>query len=316
MAKILISTSSFGKYNKDLLDRCRVDNEIVLNPFGRKLSPEELVELGSDADGIIAGTEKIDKVSMERMTKLRVISRCGAGLDSIDIVAAEKLSIKIYNTPDAPTRAVAELTLGLILDLLRKISLSDRNLRSGKWNKITGNLLKGKKIGIIGYGRIGKELSILLQPFQTDISFFDINQISSEFASPMPMNELLGWADIITLHCSIIHGKECIIGEKELALMKKSSFLVNASRGELVDESALYDSLRNGKISGAAIDVFSTEPYDGKLIEVDNIILTPHIGSYALESRIEMEIQSVRNLFIGLGLKDDFLFQGNFLKKE
>jgi len=301
MAKIFISTTSFAKFDSTTLEYCRKGNEVKLNPFARKLTSEELIGLAKDSEGIIAGTELYDRNVLEGLPKLKVISRCGVGLDNIDIEAASELGIKIYNTADAPTLAVAELTIGLILDLLRKISLMDRQLRKGTWQKYMGNLLEGKNIGIIGFGRIGKKVAEILFSFKTNIAYYDICTKDANAAYVFKtMQDLLSWADIVTLHCSASAEAGEIIGKGELSHMKRGAYLINVARGSLIDEEALYMCLKDGHLAGAALDVFKKEPYTGKLSKLDNVILTPHIGSYALECRVEMEMQAVKNLLEGL----------------
>lgn len=301
MLRILISTSSFNIDNVDIFKCYKKKYKITFNPFGRKLTPAELLELACDANGIVAGTEAFDRSVLEKLPRLKVISRCGAGIDNIDLKTAERLGIKVYSTPDGPTLAVAELTIGLMINLLRRISLMDREIRHSVWKKRMGSLLSGRKVGIIGFGRIGRKLADLLMPFGVKIAYYDI---SVRFDHPQfifkPLQDLLAWADIITVHCSVSKDTKRIIGKDELHLMKKGAYLINTSRGGLVDEEALYDSLKSGHLSGAALDVFEEEPYDGNLIGIDNVILTPHIGSYAEEARVRMERQAMKNLLKGL----------------
>ncbi len=299
MQKITITTTSFGKFSKETLALLDKDEyEVVLNPYGRKLNRDEIVELCRNATGIIAGNENLDGWVLEQLNGLKVISRCRTGMDNVDLKGAQRLGIKVFNTPDGPTLAVAELTLGLILNLLRKISQMDRSIRAGKWDKLMGNALYGKKVGIIGFGRIGRKVAVLLKAFGCEVFYADpcVDEGTLGFKR-MALTDLLKTADIVTLHVS---GKEKIIGEKELSLMKKGAKLINVSRGEIIDEEALLKKLSDYSLSGAALDVFEKEPYDGPLCRLENVILTPHIGSYALESRIEMENQSVRNLLEGL----------------
>jgi D-3-phosphoglycerate dehydrogenase len=298
--KVVITTTSFGKYDRMPLDELEREKlEYILNPYGRKLTREEVIVLAEGAHGIIAGTEPLDAAVLEQLQHLRVISRCGAGMDNVDIKAAEASGIQVFNTPDGPTLAVAELTVGLILDLLRKVSLMDRKLREGVWEKNMGNLLYGKRIAIIGFGRIGQRVAYLLTPFGVDIAYCDVCSIECSFPEK-EKRDLLSWGDIITLHCSPSPDDGSIIGKEELKQMQKGAWLINGSRGGLVDEEALYWALKDGYLSGAALDVFANEPYTGPLCELDNVILTPHIGSYAIESRIEMELQAVRNVIKGL----------------
>lgn len=303
MKKVAITTTSFGKYDEKPLNVLKEYGlEIFLNPYGRKLVKEEVVETCENALGIIAGTETIDVDILGKLPDLKVISRCGGGLDNVDVDTAHRLGIKVFNTPDAPTVAVAELTVGLILNLLRKVNQMDFAIRTGKWNKLMGNLLSGKKVGIIGFGRIGKKVAKLLKTFDCEVNYYDIkteNEVSG--CERMDMDELLKISDIISIHVS---SNDRIIGEKEINLMKKNAFLVNTSRGGVVDERILYKALKDKCMLGAALDVFWQEPYSGQLKELDNIILTPHIGSYAKESRVEMEMQAVENLLKGLSAED------------
>ncbi|MBF0553888.1 MAG: phosphoglycerate dehydrogenase [Nitrospirae bacterium] len=298
-AKISITTTSFGKYDERPLLPLRAAFEIALNPYGRKLKKEEVVELCRGSIGIIAGTEPLSADVLEALPGLKVISRCGTGLDNVDMAAAGRLGIEVFNTPDAPTRAVAELTAGLILNLLRKINEMDSSVRAGRWEKLMGNLLIGKNAGIIGFGRIGRASASLLQSLGCAIAFTD-PFVEQEMPPIMrlSLHELLDFADIVIIHVS---SSDIIMGAAELKMMRKGGWLINVSRGGTVDENALFDSLKSGHLSGAAIDVFRHEPYEGKLRELKNIILTPHVGSYAVESRVEMERLSAENLLQGLG---------------
>jgi len=303
MKKITITTTSFGKNDKKPLGLLEKNGfEVMLNPYGRKLGEKEIIELCWDAVGIIAGTEALDNDVMEELPNLRVISRCGASLDNIDLDAAKTKNIKIFNTPDAPTLAVAELTVGLILNLLRKITQMDTLIRNNEWKKLMGNLLYGKKVGIVGFGRIGRKVGELLSSFGAELAYCDTEaKPSSINCSRKEFKEILAWADIVTLHLSISAKMlSPLISDKELALMRKGSWLINTSRGNVIDEKALYDSLKNGHLSGAALDVFKEEPYLGKLRELHNILLTPHIGSYAKEARVKMELVAAKNLLTGL----------------
>lgn len=301
MAHILIATTSFTSENDGLIENLRQQHKVTINPHGRKLTETEIVDLGKEADGIIAGTEGYSQSVLSRLKKLKVISRCGVGMDSIDLNEAAKLNIKVFNTPDAPTNAVAELTVGLILSLLRFIPLSAGEMKNSVWKKHMGNLLSKKNIGIIGYGRIGKRVAELLSPFDVTISYYDtaINEASS-IASFKSMNEILAWADVLSLHCSPTASSEPLLGPKEFGKLKKGSWFINTSRGTLVDEKSLIDAIETGRLAGVALDVFQREPYTGPLTSFKNVILLPHIGSYAKESRVDMERESVRNLLRGL----------------
>lgn len=302
MRKIAVSTSSFGEYDASPIELCRQKGyEVSMNPYRRKLNPVELVGFAKDAVGLIAGTEEISASALERLPDLKVISRCGVGTDNIDLGATKRLNIKVFNTPDAPTVSVAELIVGLATSLLRGINRMDALLKRGKWNKIMGSLIYGKKIGIVGFGRIGQKVAGLLSAFGAEISYYDIEPKRSLGGyKAMDLGGLLAWADIIVLTLAPEAGLGPIIRNKELQMMKQGAYMINASRGGVIDEKALHDALVSGHLAGAALDVFEKEPYEGALTKLDNVLLTPHIGSYSRESRIEMERQAVLNLLKGL----------------
>jgi len=298
--KILISPTSFGKCGSQPLEFLKNNYEIVLNPFGRKMTPDEIIKHGRDCVGIIAGVEPLNATVLESLPHLRCISRCGSGIDTVDIEKAKELDIVVKNTPYGPTRAVAELTIGLIFDVLRQISSRDRSIRNGKWNKQMGFLLKDKTVGVLGLGRIGRTVAELLLKLDAKVIGSDINPdkdwLKKTKIPLVSFDELIKKSDILCVHVSSSPSGKCLIGKKELKSMKKDSYIVNLSRGGIVDEKALYNALKNKHLAGAAIDVFQQEPYKGPLIELDNIVITPHIGSYAKESRLEMEIEAVENL--------------------
>lgn len=304
--KILISSRSFGKINSDAINILKTAGlEPVLNSHGRKLSEEEILTMIDDeVVGIIAGTENITKNVITRANSLKVISRYGIGLDNIDLKTTNERGILVYSTPETPAPAVAELTLSLILNLLRKIGKLDRNIRDKNWKVEMGNLLTGKNVGVVGLGRIGKKLVELIQPFNVKLCVCEIspdnNFISKYKIELVPLDELLVKSDIVTLHLPSTAQTQRIIGENEISKMKENAVIVNTARGCLVDENALYKALKNGKIAGAALDAFDDEPYKGKLIELDNVLLTPHIGTATVETRIAMETETANNLINGL----------------
>lgn len=299
---IVITTTSFAQDDMGPLTVLK-DNgfQFKSNPYKRKMVQDEIVKLCKGTVGMIAGTETLDAATLEKLPTIRVISRCGAGLENIDLQAASQLGIKVFNTPDAPTLAVAELTVGLILSLLRNVCSMNNAVRGGVWEKVMGANLAGKRVGIIGFGRIGRKVAQLLKGLGCELAYCDpaVDDKMSAYKR-MEMSEILEWSDIISIHAAV---KNRIIGVAQLRLMKKGAWLVNTSRGEAVDEEALYAALKDGHLSGAALDVFGKEPYNGPFGKLNNIILTPHIGSYARESRIAMEMQAVANLLKGFGIR-------------
>lgn len=299
--KVALTTSSFATYSPEPLELlARAGVEHVMNPHGRKLAPEETVALLADCAGVVAGTEELSAAVLEQLPQLRAISRCGVGMDNVDLAWCEAHGVAVLNTPFGPTRAVAELTLGLILDLMRNVTRMDRELRGGTWKKRMGWQLTGKKVGVVGFGRIGKAVAETMRAVGCEVAYSDPCPTCSE-TTCYSIDELLAWADIVTLHCSKPADACALLGPRELSCMRPGTWLVNCGRGGLVDEDALYDALASGHLAGAAVDCFNQEPYRGKLSTLDTVILTPHIGSYAREGRIEMEADAVRNLLSALG---------------
>lgn len=302
--KVLISTSSFGKADSKPLEVCKEKCEVIVNPYGRKLTTEEFIELTAEADAVIAGVENITREALVKRPNIKVISRCGVGMDNVDQEACKELGIKLYNTPNAPVASVAELTVTVMLDLLKNVSNMNRDLKAGNWNKMTGYMLNGKRIGIIGMGGIGRRVAELLHVFGVETAYTDIQDMKNGYTY-MEKQALLLWADIITIHASNCKEGTFLLGAEDIQTMKETSFLVNTSRGRFVDEDALYNALKTKRIQGAALDVYIEEPYQGRLCELDNVLLTPHISSSAKEGRAVMEMEAVQNLFEGLGINHD-----------
>lgn len=298
MKKIIsVNTSSFGVFDSSPLKMLKDSGyEVLQNPFNRKLDVKETIDLCQKVDGVIAGTELFSKEVIQALPRLKVISRCGVGMDNVDLKAASSAQIQVMNTPDAPTQAVAELTVSLILSLLRHVVPVHNNLVQGKWEKEMGFLLEGKMVGIIGFGRIGQRVAALLKVFGVKLVYFDLQDKNIDMSiTRMDLDDLLSHADIVSLHISQV-GSSSLFDRDTLLKMKKGSWLCNMSRGGVVDEAALCDLLKSGYIQGAALDVFENEPYQGPLSGLPNVILTPHIGSYAREARIRMETEAVNNL--------------------
>ena len=295
--KILLGPSTFAAQDHSPIERlAEAGCEIIKNPFGRKLTKQELIELLPGVEGLIAGLETLGEDVM-RKSELKVISRCGAGLSNVDMEAAKALGIRVYNTPFGPTRAVAELTVGCLLSLIRQVPQMDRALHEGRWDKRIGRQLKGMNVLIIGYGRIGQAIAQLLKAFEAEILVCDPGYGKNEIPYPiMNLENSLPLADVIALHAS---GEKPILGPHEFPLMKRGAFILNGARGKLIDEDALMEALDSGQVAGAWLDTFSNEPYDGSLANYKQVILTPHVGSYSYEGRLQMELDAVDNLILG-----------------
>jgi len=300
--KIAVTTAGFARYSDEPLQLLRRNGiSHVLNETGRTLTEEEAINILQGCIGVAAGTEKLSRRVLDACPELRVISRCGVGMDGVDLAAAREKGIAVRNTPDAPTGAVAELTLAYALDLLRGVTRMDRELRAGVWKKRMGFLLEGKRVGIVGFGRIGRATAKLFAAFGAQLAFAD--PVADEGSHPkMDLDALCAWAQILSLHCPMPQDGKPVMDARHLELMPPGAWLINAARGGLVDEEALFGLLQSGRLAGAALDVFGREPYAGPLADLDNVILTPHIGSYAQESRIRQETDTVKNLLEELRL--------------
>tara|TARA_Y100000589_G_scaffold331811_1_gene387203 strand:+ start:82 stop:1068 length:987 start_codon:yes stop_codon:yes gene_type:complete len=299
MNKSLITTVPFGSQNRFPLEILEANNiEYIINPFNTKLKEEQLLELTTNGiDTIIAGTEPITRKVIENAKDLKHISRVGIGLDSVDLIAAKENGIKVSYTPDAPAPAVAELTIGLMLSLLRGIHISNSELHRGKWQRHYGKRIAEITIGMIGIGRIGTRVLRRLKSFGSPrLLVNDVMpnlELNREFKIEWASKELLyKEADLITLHVPLTQKTKDMITAKELSMMKPNALLINTSRGGIIKESDLYDCLSNNHLGGVAIDVFENEPYSGPLSKIDKCLLTAHMGSMSIDCRTRMEIEA------------------------
>jgi D-3-phosphoglycerate dehydrogenase len=299
---VFVSTAPFGESDPRPLEMLRATGvEFRTNPLGHRLSNDELCDLIGDASVLIAGTEPINEKVFFRAPQLRLIVRVGIGLDSVDLAAARSRGIEVAYTPDAPGLAVAELTVGLMLDLLRGISGADRALRTGKWKRHTGSRIATSCVGVVGVGRIGTKVirhltsafpgvRILANDIQAVAGFEDMPEVRW-----VEKDELLRESDIVTLHLPFTPATRNLLSQDTLALMRKGSFLINTSRGGIVNENDLAAALRAGTIAGAALDVFEHEPYSGPLLDAERCVLTCHMGSMTHDCRARMEIEATED---------------------
>lgn len=303
MPKILFTTSSFNLDN--FAERATVESagyELVLNPHGKRLTESQVSELLDDqVVAMVAGVEPLTEPVIRAAKSLKVISRCGIGMDNVDMATASSLGISVFNTPEAPTRAVAELTLAHILSLARRITECDHALRRGRWQALMGSLLARQTVGVVGYGRIGKMVANLLRAFDARVLVHDTQPVETgNGVATVTLDELLAQSDIVTLHLPYGPDTHHIINAKALAAMKPAALLVNVARGGLVDEEAMLVALKEERLGGAALDCYETEPYAGPLLDCDKVQMTAHMGSYAKEARSMMEAEACRALVHGL----------------
>jgi len=298
MSKALITTVPFADKNQlplDLMEEASID--YLINPLNKKLTEDELAEMVTDFDVIIAGTEPITAKVMNNARNLKHISRVGIGLDSVDLLAAKERNIKVSYTPDAPAPAVSELTIGMMLTLLRSVHVSNSQMHAGKWHRFFGRRLSNVTIGIIGVGRIGKGVikhlqgfgnpHILVNDIEPDLQFgddYELDWVSKE--------QIYREAGVISLHLPLTGKTKNMIRAEHLRMMKDDAIILNTARGGIINEDDLYDVLHAGKLGGAAIDVFDFEPYTGKLRDIERCLLTAHMGSMSVDCRTRMEIEA------------------------
>ena len=300
MPRALITTIPYAEKDATplrLLQAAGID--YTINPLARKITELELSELIANFDILIAGTEPITEQVLARAQQLKLISRVGIGLESVDLIAAQRRGIQVCYTPDAPAPAVAEFTIGLILAVLRQIPLANAQMQAGVWQRHFGRRLAACTVGIIGVGRIGSRVIQHLQGFGPPRIM--VNDIAREptLGSRYPLQwaskeEIYKDADIISLHLPLTHITRNLIRTEQLLMMKPDAVLINTARGGVIHEQELAAVLRAGHLAGAAIDVFEREPYSGELAGIERCVLTAHMGSMSVDCRTRMEIEATK----------------------
>lgn len=303
---VQVTTSTFGKAGTkpiEYLEGKEIDYRV--NPYGRTLTEDEAIEVLEKADGVIAGTEPLTKKVLKQLPKLKIISRCGTGMNNVDLEAAEELGIKVFNTPTVHVDAVAELSLTATLSSFRNVVHNDQSVRSGGWKKKMGRSLYQKKVGIIGFGKVGRKFCELLQPFTTNIFFYDpfvVEDIQQELnATQLSLESLMETVDILSLHVPYSKENHHMINAENLSLLKDDVLIINTSRGGLINEDDLFMFLKDHPAASAYLDVFESEPYEGRLKELENVTLSPHVATTTRETREKMELEACINLAKGFG---------------
>jgi len=260
-----------------------------------EITPEQIAEkIGNFQVVVVRGRTKLSRELVEKADKCKIIARVGVGLDNIDEEAAKEKNIRVINAVEGATTAVAELVIGLMLSMAREITRADREIRNGNWIKkeLMGSELKGKYLGIIGLGNIGKRLGRLARALNMNIIGYDVIPIDDEFSKEVglmkaDLGTLLSSADYVSLHVPLLDSTHHMINAEKLKLMKNTARIINTSRGGVIDEEALYNSLKEGNIAGAALDVFEVEPATGnRLTTLPNFIATPHMGAQTKEAQL------------------------------
>jgi D-3-phosphoglycerate dehydrogenase len=299
---VLIGAFPFGELDPKPIRLLEEENiTFTPNPFRRRLREAELAELIGPYEVLLAATEPITEAVLDRAPNLRLIAHTGIGLDNIPLAAVRKRGIAVTYTPSAPSPAVAELVIGQTLSLLRKTPHADRGMRHGVWNRWIGRRLGELTVGVIGVGRVGRLVVRHLQGWSPIRILANDLIIDDEFAKRTGIvwtdtETIFREADIITLHIPLTRQTRHLVGKRELEIMKPDAILINTSRGGIVDEAALAAALRSRSRFSAAIDVFEEEPYSGDLINLENCLLSCHMGSCTRDCRLQMELEAAQEV--------------------
>lgn len=296
-ALVAVTSRSFSRHpilRAELL--CGYEN-VRFNDAGTALNGDDLAAFLEGCEKAIVALERIDDRLLARLPLLRVISKVGVGLDSIDLAAAERRGVRVAWRSGTNSRSVAELVVAFAIALLRHLPRVTRELREGAWSQPTGSILTGKTVGIVGFGNVGADLARLLAAFECSILAHDLRQQQVEGVTWLPVDDLLAEADIVSLHLALDDSTRGLLDRRRLSLLRPSAILINTSRGGLVDEAALAEMLREQRLAGAAFDVFATEPPgDIELLRLPNFLGTPHIGGSTEEAILAMGRAAIAGL--------------------
>lgn len=301
MTSIAVTSRSFSKHPMLRNEICNRYEKVAFNDNGKTLDGDELIHFLKDHDKAIVGLEKLNADILKQLPALKVISRFGVGLDTVDLNAIKQLGIKIAVTSGANKRSVAELVIAFALTMLRQLPLLNHELKSGIWQQKKGRELSNSCVGIIGFGAIGKDLALLLKAFNCEILAYDLID-HSEFCyknkiQQVELNSLLQKSDIVSLHLPLNESTQLILNADRLSLMKTNAILINTARGGLIDEAALKVLLKSNQSFGAAFDVFTSEPpINNELLALPNFFGTPHIGGSTEEAILAMGFAAIDGL--------------------
>ncbi len=292
MAKIIIADIM----EQEVVEEIKKLGEVIYKPV-------DLKAMLTDANVLIVrSATKVTKELIANAQNLRIVARAGVGLDNIDAVACEAKKIKVINTPSAPTNAVAELTIALIIVLFRNVAKAHFQMKNKIWDKknLTGSEISGKTLGILGFGRIGAMVAEKAQALGMNVIAFDKFPRETPNIKFVDLNTLLSSSDVISIHLALTPETKNIINKEAIDKMKEGAYIVNTARGELIDEEALYEGCKSGRLAGAAVDVYATEPYRGKLLELNNVCFTSHIGAATKEAQMKIGKELVEKLKVEL----------------
>jgi len=303
MAEISITSEYFCKFDSAARDvLTNAGHTVIDNPYGHQfLSSEEIIPHCKTADAFICDLEKINQTVIDSAPNLKIISRRGVGVDSVDVEYAAKKNITVARTLGVVEPPVSELVLGYILAFSRNIDKHSHEMHNGKWSKIESHSVNEKTLGIVGMGKIGYEVAKRAYSFGMNIVYSDMYQnerCENDFqAKKLTFDELLAKADFVTVHTPLTEETKGLFGYETLCKMKRGAFLINTARGAVVEEGGLYKAVTEEKIAGAAIDVFDVEPKENSILNaLPEVILTPHIGTFTKEIFIKMDLLAAQNI--------------------
>jgi len=301
--KVAITSEFFGKFSKEAFKILEENGlEVIPNRYAKYLDKEEeIISLTKDANAVICDLEKISKNVIDKSSNLEIIARRGVGTDSVAVEYAEKKGIKVARTLGVVEKPVAELVMSYILNISRQIMPLNKSMHQGNWNKILAHSIDGKTLGIIGMGNIGKEITRKAQAFDMNIIYYDVDRkksLEDELGIEyQELGQLFENADIITLHVPLNEHTENLIDYEAMSKMKKSPILINTARGPVLNNEDLKRALEEGLVSYAAVDVFDEEPKTNSVLKgTDNVILTPHVGTFTEEIFIKMDVLAAENV--------------------
>lgn len=307
MPRVLITSHTFRRVSPDHERRLAAAGcEFVVSPYTRAATEAELLPLVGDIDAVLAGTDAFTRRVLQSAPRLKVIARLGVGHDAIDLKAADDLGIWATITPGTNEHSVADATLAMVLALARKLFPAAESTRAGKWERPVGVELRGLTLGLVGFGRIGRQVAIRARAFGLDVLIYDVIQdeaaareLGCRYAS---LDDVLSASDFVSLHAPATPETHDLINQRTLSLMKPNAYLINTARGELVDETALFDAVTTERIAGAALDVFKQEPPDptNPLLTLPNVIPLPHIAGVTAQAAEKMAELATDNILATL----------------
>ena len=301
--KVLVTATNYSTYcsaAKALLEENGV--EVIENPYGRPMTRDELLTVVGDIDGVVVGVDTWNEKIFAHAPKLRAMARFGVGVDNIDLAAAKAHGIQVTNAKGMNSNPVAELTVGLILSTLRNVPAFNASIREGKWDRFMGRDLAGMTVGLLGFGDIAQRVAKKLSGFDVSICAYDLypnlekaRELNVEMIS---MEETLHRADVVCMHLPSLPSTHHIMDAQTFGMMKDGSYFINTARGALVDETALAQALRSGKLTAAAIDVFDQEPVrrDDPLFALPNLFATPHTAAATYDTYHNVGLATARQL--------------------